>query len=401
MSEEAIRAFEHFVAGLGEAYLPGRILGSSGDALSDFSPLLHYAEPLRWLEGLQGASRVFRYCAGEIHSNVSTGYCGLHHGHFCFGLTTGMYNSTLEMSTRTFQSDVTFREIGRLSAPPGPRGEAEELELWGSGWLKCLLRLAARKKKSAADGRPPVVDVWSDPEFAARMMIPCPVRRACAEYVAWMMSAFMWGHEFAHAISGHLPYLERSMKVTRISEDEWFEPSPQQQNLYANLRLWMEHDADTSAIRNLMVANLTGVRLRRVGVPQIDEDRGLRLRLDVQAIVLTFLTLLFQYDWVGSEADRHPDPLRRLFVAMSVIFECFRAYHLAPERLTALVMEDLRALTMANATINHPLAFLFTSISRDIFTTEYNDLVEAVSAEIPKIRSYSYFNESGVMRAPA
>lgn len=389
--------FEQFVASLGVAFLPGELVGSSLHSPAPDSPIAHYSDILRYVAASPvGVAPPFKYCAGLVYSNIPTGYCSYVADHFCVGVTTAMYNCCLEASLRTFQSDQTFVDIGRLSKPPtNGGGNALEPVPWGFKWREEL-----RKREAAPHRVGTAFDPWSVPEFANALAVACPVRRACAEYVAQMMITFLWSHEVAHAISGHLPYLQHHSNVRTISENDWFDPTQEEKYLYTATRLWMEHDADTSAINTLLASNMSGVVIHKTGVAEIDGNQDLRLRLDVEAIVLTFLIILFQYDWGSDGSGSHPDPLRRMFVGVMSAITLIRATHSDAARIATAILQEIRALVLANRGLHQPLTMFFAPLTVDLATKEYNDLVAQVAPQIPKIRAFSYFDANGRLEVP-
>lgn len=386
--------FKSFVSTLGRQCEPGDLDSSSSQPPSINSPLWHLRDLLATLDAsTAGSTRPFTYCAGQILSLTPTGYCGLRDGHFCLGVSSAFYYCCAESAIRLMQSDKTFVGLG---TPVGAVVETSEDGLprpWGSMWQRELVAFQ-QSCAPATTERP--FDPWSQPRYAKNFRLTDTVRMACAHYVMQVMMQFLWSHEVAHAISGHLPYLAERQQEHTLRED-WIE-TPADKHLSTAVRFWMEYDADTSAIQTLLHATSTGVLLHPTGVEEIDANLGLRLRLDAMAIVLTLFVIFFEHDWSKPPSETHPQAYNRIFVAVITAIEFLSKRSADIKAVIPAIVGDLKALVRANS-VYRPLWMFFSPLTAQLARTEYNDLVAQVSGEVSEIRRHSYFDEHGQLKA--
>lgn len=390
-----VAIFHAFVASLGPEFAVGDIDAASGHPPGPSSNLSGMADIIRAIEAnTAGTSHPFRYCAGTIASQTPTGYCSLVQGQYCLGITTAFYYCCYEAAFQLFLSDQTFRDVDPPAvAPPPDLDEQGIARPWGFRWTR-LLQAHVERFSRPEDATP--FDPSASPEYEASFAVPSPVRAACATYVMLVMIRFLWQHEFAHAISGHLPYLIERKRLHTLSEDDWLD-LPVDKQLATAVRVWMEHDADTSALKTLLNDTLAGGMVRRTGIDAVDNDAALRIRLDVMAFVLVLLVIFVRHDWM-SDPGTHPDPYSRIFVAVSTAIQFLQSAHPDATPITQAIMGDLRALVHANRAYLS-LSMFFAPMLVQLEFDKYNDLVSRVSAEVPRVRAHAFFDESGLLRA--
>ena len=405
MNSTAATIFKNFVDSLGSEFAPGELLATTTRPPPPDSELWHLEGVIKYLTATTATTRrPFRFTAGRICSVKPTGYCSLVQKYFCIGVTTSMYYCCFEASVRCLQSDKMFVGVGQPDRPANVKAAQQQSDIprpWGFEWrdgFECYMHSLPNDSSASTD--PPLFDPEADPRYAASLRISCPVREACAHYVASLMMKFIWGHEFAHALSGHIPYLSGHNSVRTLSENDWYEQPQEQKYLSSAIRQWIEHDADMSAINTLLLATLQGEILYKTGITAVDSDRDLRLRLDVMAFVLTILIILFQFDWNALSESQHPDPMKRLNVGVMTAIEMIRAEHPNPMPVSASILQDLGALGWANRCYLPVCLLAIPSVAHTLMVTEYNDLVAQVSSEISSIRQHSYFDADGLLRVP-
>jgi hypothetical protein len=390
-----VAIFHKFVASLGPKFAVADIDASSEHPPSPSSDLRGMADIIRAIEARTArTSHPFRYCAGKIASTTPTGYCSYVDGQYCLGITTAFYYCCYEAAFRLFQSNQTFRDIDPPAEAPPPDLDEDGIHRpWGFFWVQ-LLRAHVDRFARPEDATP--FDASATPDYEASFAVPSPLRTACATYVMFMMMRFLWHHEFAHAISGHLPYLIERKRIRTLSENDWLD-LPADKQLDTAVRVWMEHDADTSALKTLLNETLEGGTVTRTGVEAVDDDIALRIRLDVMAFVLALLVIFFQHDWTSGPGT-HPDPYSRIFVTVSTAVQFLQRAHPDSGPITNAVMEDIKGLIRANRNYL-PLAMFFTQLTVQLAFDEYNDLVARVDPELPRVRAHSFFDKDGLLRA--
>jgi hypothetical protein len=403
MTADAVLKFNEFVEALGENYAPAKIYAASAREHAFDSPIWDLKDLLDHLEAGKGPSNTrLNYCAGLIASVKPTGYSSHLDGCFCMGVTTAMYFCCTEMSITCMQSEHMFKDVGELKGVTQERGRSEMPSAWGFRW-RDELEEWYRQHCQSADFARMTFDAWTIPSYAEKFTVACPIRKACAEYLMRMMITFLWHHEFAHVISGHLPYLRELEQVenkTLSENDFWFEKTQEEKYLYAAIRLWIEHDADTCAVRGLLLNNLQGIKIHPTGHAEIDGNPALRARLDIVAFLLVLLIIYFQYDWKEATGGTHPDPLKRIAVVVLTCADFLLKNSPDGERVARAVAEEIQGLARASTNHLFLIPMFFGPPPFNYLAQEYNDLLAQVAEIIPQVRKHSFFDANGLIALP-
>ena len=88
--------------------------------------------------------------------------------------------------------------------------------------------------------------------------------------------------------------------------------------------------------------------------------------------------------------------MRRVFRHMAIVVSACLGW----ARIATAILQEIRALVLANRGLHQPLTMFFAPLTVDLATKEYNDLVAQVAPQIPKIRAFSYFDANGRLEVP-
>ncbi len=236
----------------------------------------------------------FQAAAGYREALTPTAFADRFEGFHIVGIHTGLAVVIQEFCLFCFAQADFFPEIGNTDAeisPAAPEGHVPGL------WL---LTETLKGMRSVPDTAPRVVPV--DPE-----------RHAAAVYLSILMMRFVWFHELAHGMLGHIDYL-RSLSQDQSSE--FTELSLMDQGIHAGMVdsqivQCMEFEADSSALSKCLL-------IQHNGLENIDGIKALlpetRMRMMLFGIyAMTWLFEAFQSVLYQRKFSvTHPAPFTRL-----------------------------------------------------------------------------------------
>lgn len=172
---------------------------------------------------------------------------------------------------------------------------------------------------SLTDGTPPGVALLlatakadqGEPVLDRFIMPQCPHRTVAAHYLTLMMLRFVWLHEVAHGLLGHVDYLRDKQVSAEISELHMDELAQGASGIDGRVLQCMEFEADSWAIGKLLA-------IQAQGGENIDGIAALHLALRLQMNVFAAYSLCWLMETLASTARRgrlnitHPAPVRRL-----------------------------------------------------------------------------------------
>lgn len=173
----------------------------------------------------------------------------------------------------------------------------------------------------ATEGIPPgvallIASIKAEKEqpFLDRFVMPqCEHRTAAAHYLSLLMMRYVWLHETAHGVLGHIDYLRSQDALDPIGIDELHFDVPMSPNTTIDNRILqcMEFEADGWALAKLIAIQM-----------QSDENipgvASLHLALRLQMSLIAGFSLCWLMETLSSTAKRgrlnitHPAPIRRL-----------------------------------------------------------------------------------------
>lgn len=177
---------------------------------------------------------------------------------------------------------------------------------------------------SAADNRPPGVALLiaslradqSQPVLERFIMPQCPHRNAAAHYVTLLMLRFVWLHEVAHGLLGHVDYLRHHTRSADISELHMDELVVDHAGIDGRVLQCLEFEADSWALAKSLA-------IQTQGGENIDGVASLHLALRLQMSLLAGFGLCWLMETLASTGKRgrlnitHPAPVRRLQMLQS------------------------------------------------------------------------------------
>ncbi|MFN3169136.1 MAG: hypothetical protein ACE37E_00410 [Hyphomicrobiales bacterium] len=236
---------------------------------------------------------------------------------------------------RPFEINVTFLESGLPNALANKidgkhvaavnTGLAVTIHEFGlfcfaqSSFLPMIGEPSKEASPSLADGTPPGVALLlatakadqGEPVLDRFVMPQCPHRTVAAHYLTLIMLRFVWLHEVAHGLLGHVDYLRDKQTSAEISElhvDELAQGIP---GIDGRVLQCMEFEADSWAIGKL-------IAIQAHGGENIDGIASLHMALRLQMNVFAAYSLCWLMETLASTARRgrlnitHPAPVRRL-----------------------------------------------------------------------------------------
>ncbi|MFG1342221.1 hypothetical protein [Xanthobacter autotrophicus] len=218
--------------------------------------------------------------------------------HLC-ALHVGLATTVFELACFVFAQCETFPEVGDPSCETSPALPAgADLCYW------ILDELAVR---SAGDGPIGLDIIPNDPE-----------RRLMAHFLAQLMLRFTWLHELFHCLNGHAGFL-RSLNMDaplhELPGEEpmgLIEPAPDlpiDGLTFTEMRQAFEYDADRSALKAMLAAQMTGDEPFAV---LAERPLALRLKLTVCAgLLMTFLFDQAARRSGGGGRETHPLAMNR------------------------------------------------------------------------------------------
>lgn len=206
---------------------------------------------------------------------------------------------------------------------------------------------------SAADDLPPGVALLiaslradqSQPVLERFIMPQCPHRNAAAHYLTLLMLRFVWLHEVAHGLLGHVDYLRHHTQSADISELHLGELAAIDPSIDGRVLQCLEFEADSWALaKSLAIQTQGGENIHGVA--------SLHLALRLQMSLLAGFSLCWLMETLASTAKRgrlnitHPAPVRRLQMLQSI----------AARELGAIKMDSARMLRDVDVQLNDVLA---------------------------------------------
>lgn len=172
---------------------------------------------------------------------------------------------------------------------------------------------------SLTDGTPPGVALLlatakadqGEPVLDRFIMPQCPHRTVAAHYLTLIMLRFVWLHEVAHGLLGHVDYLRDKRPSAEISELHMDELAQGASGIDGRVLQCMEFEADSWAIGKLLA-------IQAQSGENIDGIASLHMALRLQMNVFAAYSLCWLMETLASTAMRgrlnitHPAPVRRL-----------------------------------------------------------------------------------------
>lgn len=151
----------------------------------------------------------------------------------------------------------------------------------------------------------------------SRRLIPKnPDRYIMSQYLAFLMTRFVWLHELSHCFNGHVAYVQHHNLALRLYEVSEKLPAVEvgkksNSSEIEEIFKCLEFDADQSAFWascNIQLNNLENIE----GIRQL--DLGLRLRLTLfGSYSMTWMFEQFQNYLETQHGNSHPSPTLRLY----------------------------------------------------------------------------------------
>ncbi len=143
-----------------------------------------------------------------------------------------------------------------------------------------------------------------------------PERYVMSQYLAFLMSRFVWLHELAHCFNGHIAFVQNRCIALRLYEISEKLPAVEVTKTLKNptnseTLKCLEFDADQSAFWascNIQLSNLENIE----GIHNLDKQLRLRLTL-FGSYAMTWMFEQFQNYRDSQNGHTHPDPMLRLY----------------------------------------------------------------------------------------
>lgn len=172
---------------------------------------------------------------------------------------------------------------------------------------------------SSANGVPPGVALLMASMKADRgehlldrfIMPQCQHRTAAAHYLTLLMLRFVWLHEVAHGLLGHIDYLRHHQQSADISELHMDALAADHAGIDGRILQCLEFEADGWALAKL-------IEIPTLGAENIEGVASLHIALRLQMSLLAGFSLCWLMETLASTAQRgrlnitHPAPVRRL-----------------------------------------------------------------------------------------
>lgn len=236
----------------------------------------------------------FEVAAGYHEALTPTAFADWFEGCHIVGIHTGLAVTVQEFCLFCFAQADFFPSIGKARSETSPGASKGHIPgLW-------LLTETLKGMRSVPDTAPRIVPV--DPE-----------RHAAAIYLSILMMRFVWFHELAHGMLGHIDNLR---SLSKVQSAEFTELSLMEQGIGAGLidsqiAQCMEFEADSSALSKCLL-------IQHNGLENIDGIKAMpsavRMRLTLFGIyAMTWLFETFQAVLYRRKFSvTHPAPLTRL-----------------------------------------------------------------------------------------
>lgn len=300
---------------------------------------------------------------GFLGTNAQNAYADRHADCYFLSMHSSLFQSFVEFSNFCFSQNDFMRFIGDPEKETSP--VADEAFARGLGFFNV--------ERTRTGGRLTI---------RGRQHPRCLTRMIHASHLAQLMARFVWLHEYAHCVRGHLDLLRNMSKVTRFCEA----PSHlgivgfSEQNaapLKANLLKSLEVDADRWAL-----AICLDVQLQDREPEASLAKKPLEIRLHLMVFALLSIIWLFEEYCAGRKTPDHPETDLRLVLNVGRIRECMNK--LAPKHASLVdhVCEQFDAIRRAI-----PHFFTNTDIQNRLSDPELTDQVEQMNEAIGQLNS--------------
>lgn len=240
-----------------------------------------------------------------------------------------------QASDGSFELDIAFLESGLPNALANKSGDTHvaaintglavtihEFSLFcfaQSSFLPMIGHPDKEVSPSSTEGTPPGVALLlatakadqGEPVLDRFVMPQCPHRTAAAHYLTLMMLRFVWLHEVAHGLLGHVDYLQHQKQSAEISELHMDEFVQTVSGIDGRVLQCLEFEADGWALAKL-------IAIQTQGGENINDVASLHLALRLQMNIFAAYSLCWLMETLASTARRgrlnitHPAPVRRL-----------------------------------------------------------------------------------------
>ncbi len=209
-------------------------------------------------------------------------------------MTTGLASTIQEFALYCFSQKAFFADVGDAGAETAPPATTDHIP---GLWL--LMRTLEGMRAVPAD--------------APRMVPVDPERHVMALYLSLLMMRFVWFHELAHGLLGHVDYRRQVLgdgacRVEELISTETAAPSG---SLDSQSLQCMEFEADSWALSRCLLIQQGGLE-NIDGIAALPEALRLRLTLfgiyAMTALFEVFQTVLYR----RKLSVTHPAPLTRL-----------------------------------------------------------------------------------------
>lgn len=241
-----------------------------------------------------GSDHAYQSSFGFVESGLPNAFADEADGQFVTGIHTGLVVTIHEFSLFCFAQSSFQRMIGQPDKEVSPK---------------------------AAKGMPPGVTLLlasikadQDKQFLDRFVMPqCPHRTAAAHYLTLLMLRFVWLHEAAHGLLGHIEYLKarKALMPMGLNELHMDELVPGDVIIDNRILQCMEFEADSWALAK-------SIGIQRDGVENVDGIAVLPFDLRIRLTLFGIYAMTWLMETLASTAKRgrlnitHPAPIRRM-----------------------------------------------------------------------------------------
>lgn len=267
-----------------------------------FASLLSITDHVRSMEPHRSehAQQGFEVSLGFLESALPNALANKQNTVHIAAVHSGLASCMHEFSLFCLAQASVFPMIGRIDLETSPNA----IEATPPGVALLLALLKPQQDKPPLD----------------RLTMPhCPERFIATHYLTLMMMRFVWLHEIAHGLLGHVDYL-RSLKSTRdvgFSELELNELTELSPSIDGRVLQVMEFEADSWALSKLLSLHHEGSE-NIEGIAAMDKDTRLRMSLFAAYAITWLMEVMANTFTRGKLNITHPAPVRRMQMLQTI-----------------------------------------------------------------------------------
>lgn len=273
--------------------------------------------------------------AGFVETMTPNAFASYHDGVHHVGMHSALMATILELALFVFTQATIFPGVGDASKETSPSFGADDVP----GMYLLKTTLAERKVDPQQDkGRIPI-----DPD-----------RYVAAVYLAVLMSRFVWMHELAHCLAGHVLLVQDLQIASTVNEVS--EPlrlvgihDRKRAEEARRVRHEIEFEADRIAIVNLLQVQLDG-RENIPGLLSYDEMTRIEMAI-LGAYLMTWLFQEYQNFMDSQHGLTHPNPAIRFLSLKSYLLEIAPDFVMVDEKIESMLKELCKKLPRLTETV--------------------------------------------------